>query len=289
MIYYIYKHSDNNNVPFYYGKGTLSNSHSYKGFNRAYAKSSRGKEWAKVAKNGYNVEILETSEDLKYILKKEDELFSNCKTCVNKQKNNNFSNYTLERVSDNLVKLKILDRIWFISNEGKYFNHSMQQLKLVNNGRGYFVCKIYRKNKSEVVDKNIYIHKLVAQGFIPNPENKPQVNHIDGDKTNNKVGNLEWVTCKDNNIHKIKIGNHKIRKGSIIQQYDLEGNFIKEWESIKEIKEHFKCTHSLIYASISNKIRSALGFKWTFKHVNTILPFYGKKINGRKKLKMFTK
>lgn len=266
-MYFIYEHLNNNNVPFYYGKGTISKSHSYKGYNRAYAKANRSLEWKEKYKEGLIVNIIEHSDNLDYILKKEEELFTNCKTCVNKQKNNNFSNYTLNKISQTIAELKILDRIWYISSDGKYFNSDMVELKLANNGRGYMMCKIYRKP----VNKNIYIHKLVAQSFIPNPENKPQVNHIDGDKSNNRVDNLEWNTPIENNIHKVNIGNHIRRMGKPILQYTIEGKFIKEWGSIKEIKEYFKCSHSLVYLSIANNIKSALGFKWTFKENNNLI------------------
>ena len=62
---------------------------------------------------------------------------------------------------------------------------------------GYLVVKLCKNN----IRSNKKIHRLVAQAFIPNPENKPQVNHIDEDKTNNMVSNLEWMTAKENTNH----------------------------------------------------------------------------------------
>jgi hypothetical protein len=117
------------------------------------------------------------------------------------------------------------------------------------NSQGYFVSSLGRfKNKKGVIMKDykphhsgyIYLrvninkyalHRLVAQTFIPNLDNKPFVNHIDGNKTNNSVNNLEWVTCRENNLHNHKIGLTKGHTRKIIQ-YDLKMNEIKEFDKI---------------------------------------------------------
>src|SRR5699024_845781 len=80
------------------------------------------------------------------------------------------------------------------------------------------------------------IHRLVALAFIPNPENKPQVNHIDGNKENNNINNLEWVTNEENRTHAIK----KKLKDEIaygIAQYDLDDNLIAVFPTAKKALE----------------------------------------------------
>ena len=67
---------------------------------------------------------------------------------------------------------------------------------------GYKIVWMNIKGKQ----KHYYLHRLIAEAFIPNPDNKPQVNHIDGNKTNNNVENLEWVTSKENVHHAIRTG-----------------------------------------------------------------------------------
>lgn len=71
-----------------------------------------------------------------------------------------------------------------------------------NNGRGYLTVMMSYKNHPF----RRYVHRLVAKAFIPNPNNFPQINHKDGNKQNNTVGNLEWCTQKQNNQHAHKIG-----------------------------------------------------------------------------------
>mgnify|MGYP000622202944 CR=1 FL=1 len=71
-----------------------------------------------------------------------------------------------------------------------------------HNPSGYLQVVLYKEN----IKKYVYIHRIVAAAFIPNPEEKAYVNHIDGDKTNNNINNLEWVTPRENNLHAYKTG-----------------------------------------------------------------------------------
>jgi hypothetical protein len=103
-------------------------------------------------------------------------------------------------------------------------------LKPNNTGKGYSKISLSRKSKI----KQVTIHRLVAKNFIPNPDNKPQVNHIDGDKTNNHVDNLEWVSNQENRTHAVENGLHKVTFGE--QRY----NSILTDDDVRFIKANYQ-------------------------------------------------
>lgn len=84
---------------------------------------------------------------------------------------------------------------------------------------GYYMIHLCADNKH----KQINVHRLVAQSFIPNPNNKPQVNHKDCNKLNNSIDNLEWVTYKENSHHAIRNNRYVWQK----KKYTLHITLIK--------------------------------------------------------------
>ena len=110
------------------------------------------------------------------------------------------------------------------------------------------------------INSNKYaIHRLVALMFIPNLENKPFVNHIDGNKTNNNITNLNWVTCSENNIHNHNMGfvNYYTRK---ITQYDLDMKIIKIYNSIVQASKQLNISATNISGALRKKQNTAGGF-----------------------------
>lgn len=91
---------------------------------------------------------------------------------------------------------------YFVDRDGRVWNKRGKEKAQFINNHGYSHVMIWKDNKGTFKA----VHRFVAQAFIPNPENKPCVNHIDGDKSNNKVGNLEWVTYSENTIHALENG-----------------------------------------------------------------------------------
>lgn len=132
---------------------------------------------------------------------------------------------------------------YFVSSLGRLASNRSGKLVMLNPGKGnqgYPVVMI-RYNGTGKLTK---VHRIVAQTFIPNPENKPQVNHKDLNKSNNRVENLEWCTGFENYIHAVRNGRSSpprpqkrirfpIPRGKMIYRYGLDGRFIGSTKTIR--------------------------------------------------------
>lgn len=171
--------------------------------------------------------------------------------------------------------IKETNGIYQVSNEGrvkrvgKYRNQFIEWesehiLKPAIHDRGYLFVQLSINNKIY----RRYVHRLVAEAFIPNLENKPTVNHIDGNKLNNDVSNLEWATYLENNIHAYNVlgKNNKNKKGSKpVLQYDLQGNFIKEYSSIREAQRQTEIYAIDKVCKGQQGRKQAGGYVWKYK------------------------
>lgn len=137
------------------------------------------------------------------------------------------------------------------------------------NRKGYLMINL-RSDDGKL--KKVLIHRLVAQAFIPNPDNLPQVNHKDENKLNNHTNNLEWCTNKYNanygsrgkRISKSLTNNGKISK--TILQFDKNNNLIREWVSMNQIKRELNYNPGNIYKCCRREYRQAYGYIWEYKN-----------------------
>lgn len=136
---------------------------------------------------------------------------------------------------------------------------------VLDTGIGYYLVTMV--NAKTKVRKNQFIHRLIAKAFIPNPESKPQVNHIDGNKQNNSISNLEWATSKENSQHAVDTGlttfDHCIKA---VNQVCLDtGLVVNSFSSMKEAFDITGIQHQNISKVCRGIRRHAGGFFWEYK------------------------
>lgn len=157
----------------------------------------------------------------------------------------------------NMGAVKSVDRV-IIEKNNRKVNRKGKLLKEGRETCGYsFVSLNYCG-----VRKYARVHRLVAEAFLDNPYNKPQINHIDGNKQNNKVTNLEYCTKSENMFHAYKMG---LRNRVFpVEMLDKEtGEAIKRFSSTAEAVRYLGCTtHSAINNCLHGRNKTAYGYKW---------------------------
>ena len=181
----------------------------------------------------------------------------------------NFENYY---IISNTGIIKSVDR--YVNCGIKYNNKVLKKGKEIKPiiVKGYYNVSLSKNGKS----KQYSIHRLVAQTFIPNPNNLPQVNHIDGNKLNNCVSNLEWCTAKHNINESYRIGLHS--KKSIMNSINAmnkktrkkivqikNNNIIKIYESLTQAEKNTNIKIDNISACLNNRSKTAGGYIWKYE------------------------
>ena len=157
---------------------------------------------------------------------------------------------------------------YMVSNFGRVKNRINNRMRSISVGkRGYPVVSLRKDNKTYLK----IIHRLVAVAFIPNPNDLPQVNHIDGIKTHSYKSNLEWVSSRDNNLHARRTGLHKSDGDRAVMQIDKSNNVVNCYKSVSEASRVTNITRCTINAVLHGYVngkgyrhKTAGGYKWRY-------------------------
>ena len=154
-----------------------------------------------------------------------------------------------------------------INNKGEILNTITNKILLgTKNAAGYRTHKLhlYDENYKSVKFKYILTHLYVAKYFIPNPENKPCVNHIDENKMNSNATNLEWVTEQENSNHATRNSRISEKKGKPVCEYDIDGKLVRIWKSAVAVSKIYPVAARSIHDPCTNKKGSCYGRQWRY-------------------------
>lgn len=163
-----------------------------------------------------------------------------------RKKINNFDNYSID----------INGTVWNdIRNK---------PLKASDNGNGYMRVSLHKEGEKKTYTK--YIHQLLAEAFIPNPNNLTFVDHIDTDRKNNNIDNLRWVTSKENTnnpltLEKIHLNNHQKKQKQIVAYKENE---ILYFNSIIDASEKLGILKSSICNCLNGRSKTSGGYMWKY-------------------------
>lgn len=148
--------------------------------------------------------------------------------------------------------IKGYEGLYQVSNLGNVRSLRNNKILIKKTDRyGYSVVNLANK-----IVKTKKVHRLVAEAFIPNPNNLKTVNHIDKNRKNNNVNNLEWLSIKDN-------VNYSCSKK--VLKYDLDGNFMEKYDSVKEACEKNNVFRGNIRRCCNDFKKTTGGYKWRYE------------------------
>ena len=156
--------------------------------------------------------------------------------------------------------------LYRVSNTGKVLSVRRNREFSLNPNPLYVNVSLSKEGDS----KSFSVHRLVAKAFVPNPENKTDVNHIDGNKLNNNSWNLEWTTKSENIKHALKLGLKTLDFKDVVKRkvdrISLTDEVIQTYESLSEAARDIKGQVSLIHQCCNGRQNTHRNFKWKYHH-----------------------
>ena len=154
--------------------------------------------------------------------------------------------------------------LYEVSNWGRIKSIKFGKERILNPGTnscGYLHVGLYKNGKRKI----FLVHRLVAEAFIPNPNNLPCINHKDENKLNNSVENLEWCNSKYNNTYGTRIERISKKLSKPVLQYTLDGVFVREWPSTMQAEREGGFNQAHIWMCCKGEQKTHKNFIWKYK------------------------